>query len=140
MKVVISKIVFDKDTLLIKLSGEIDHHSAKAIREEVDKRLYLHCAKNVIIDLSGIEFMDSSGLGLILGRYTKAVELGGKLKLLNPTENVLKILKLAGTEKLIPIEFKDKTADKGDDDTDGGDNEDNNDKEDKKERREAALS
>lgn len=105
MKAVTGEIKYNNGVLKIKLTGEIDHHSIRVVREEIDKEIFFYRAKTVIIELSGIDFMDSSGLGLILGRYTKVVELGGKLKILNPTDNILKILNLAGTEKIIPIEF-----------------------------------
>lgn len=92
------------DILLIEVSGEIDHHSAKILREKIDRELFMYKAKNVYLDLAEVNFMDSSGLGLILGRYTKVTELGGKLKISNPSPEVSKLLKLAGTEKMIQIE------------------------------------
>lgn len=106
MKAVTCEISYHNGALRVNLIGEIDHHSARTVREEIDKELFFYRAKVVLMDLSGIDFMDSSGLGLILGRYTKVIELGGKLKLLNPSTNVMKILELAGTEKIIPIEFE----------------------------------
>lgn len=106
MKAVTCEIKYDNGVLRIKLIGEIDHHSARTIREEIDKEIYFYRAKTVLMDLSAIDFMDSSGLGLILGRHTKAVELGGKLKLVNPSISVMRILELAGTEKIIPVEFE----------------------------------
>jgi len=105
MKAAKCEMDYNECVLKIKLSGEIDHHSARGVRDEIDRELYFHRAKTVLMDLSGIDFMDSSGLGLILGRYTKVKQLGGKLKLMNPSQNVMKILELAGTEKIIPVEF-----------------------------------
>ena len=96
-------IEYDEGILVIKLAGEIDHHTAKAVREEIDTSLYLYRASTVIIDLAGVAFMDSAGLGLILGRYTKAKELGGRLIVANPEPSVDRILTLAGTGKLITI-------------------------------------
>ena len=93
-----------KDTLYIHIYGEIDHHSAREIRTEIDTKLYEARPGELILDLSSVEFMDSSGLGLILGRYTKASEIGAKFKLLNPTDAVAKILVMSGTDKLIKIE------------------------------------
>ena len=103
MEAVKCKIEYDGGILIVKPSGEIDPHSAKSLREEIDTALYLYRPSTVIIDLAGIGFMDSSGLGLILGRYTKAKELGGRLILANPAPSVERILNLAGTHKLITI-------------------------------------
>lgn len=108
MEALMAKYEIDGDTLTITLSGEIDHHSAKAARVEIDRQLYFYRAKTVLIDLSQVGFMDSSGLGLILGRYTHIKELGGSLKVLNPGQSVKRVLTLAGTEKIIPIVWSDK--------------------------------
>ena len=94
---------YSKDTLTLRVRGEIDHHSAKEVREQADRAICLYRAKEVCLDLSEVEFMDSSGLGLILGRHAKAAELGGRLTVLNPSARVERILTLAGTERLIPI-------------------------------------
>ena len=105
MEVLTAKYEIEEDTLKITLSGEIDHHTAKAIRREIDDRIYLMRAKTVLIDLKNVGFMDSSGLGLILGRYTHVKEAGGALKVLNPNKNAERVLRLAGAEKIIPIIF-----------------------------------
>lgn len=86
------------------IKGEVDHHNAKAIRSKIDDDLYSHHPKELILDLSGVNFMDSSGLGLILGRYTKATDLGIGFKVQHPTPATLKILDLAGTGRIITIE------------------------------------
>lgn len=99
-----TEIIYSNKTLYVKLNGDIDHHSAKYIREEIDRDLYKYQPDTVIMELSAVDFMDSSGLGLILGRYTKVNLLGGILKVANPNERIEEILKMAGTDKLIPIE------------------------------------
>ena len=96
--------------LVITLDGEIDHHSARPLRRKIDEMLYYYRPKLVSLDLSSIVFMDSSGLGLILGRFTLARELGGVLRVVDPSESVQKILDLAGTSRLLKIE---KTVRKG---------------------------
>ena len=63
---------FTGTVLKIKLRGEIDHHSALVLREEADSLIYRFRPQEVAIDLSTIEFMDSSGLGLLLGRYQRS--------------------------------------------------------------------
>ena len=96
--------------LTIMVEGEIDHHSARELRRKIDELLYYYRPKKAALDLSSVTFMDSSGLGLILGRFTLVRELGGELIIMNPGENVSKVLELAGTSRLIKIE---KTAVKG---------------------------
>ena len=92
--------------LTVLVRGEVDHHSAKGLREEIDHAMYLYRPETLALDLSGVDFMDSSGLGLILGRYTKLQTLGGKLVVTRPTSEIRKLLQLAGADKLFPIEEK----------------------------------
>ncbi len=94
----------DGSELKISIDGEIDHHSARDLRRRIDEKLYYYRPKTVALDLSSVSFMDSSGLGLILGRFTLARELGGELRITDPCESVAKILDLAGTSRLIKIE------------------------------------
>ena len=90
--------------LRITLEGEIDHHSAVNIRGRIDAQIEgLHPQKTVM-DLSGIEFMDSSGLGLIMGRYALMQKLGGAFAVKNPNPRIVKIFELAGLEKIVSIE------------------------------------
>ena len=99
-----TQIEYSNKTLYVRPIGDIDHHSAKYMREEIDRELYKYQPQTMIIDLSSVDFMDSSGLGLILGRYTKINMLGGVLKVANPSNKIEEILVLAGTDRLIPIE------------------------------------
>ena len=94
----------ENDVLMISMVGEIDHHSAARIRTEIDAKILKLRPQKTIIELSGIEFMDSSGLGLIMGRYMKMQAVGGALVLKNPNERIVKIFKLAGLEKIVGIE------------------------------------
>lgn len=96
--------------LRIEITGEIDHHTARLLRAKIDESLYYYRAAKVALDLSNVAFMDSSGLGLILGRFTLAKELGGELRIIDPSDSVTKVLDLAGTSRLIKIE---KTTVKG---------------------------
>ena len=94
-----------KDGVLeIKLSGEIDHHSAVSVRADIDSLIFENRPQRTVLDLSDISFMDSSGLGLIMGRYALIKDFGGTLSLRAPTVAVMKILTLAGMERMIKIE------------------------------------
>ncbi len=105
MEVLTAKYEMNEDILKITLAGEIDHHSAKAVRVEIDRQIYFYRAKTVLIDLKNVGFMDSSGLGLILGRYAHVKEAGGVLKVLDPGAGAERVLRLAGAEKIIPIVY-----------------------------------
>lgn len=94
----------EHDTLTVKISGDIDHHSSKELREEIDFEIVRARPKYVVFDLTECEFMDSSGLGLILGRFRKCGEYGCEFKLVNPGVKTMRILRMAGVDKLINIE------------------------------------
>ena len=94
---------FTGTVLKIKLRGEIDHHSAVAVRTAIDDMIRSKRPKELIIDMSAVDFMDSSGLGLIMGRYNTMRELGGSVKVFDPTPATEKIMRLAGMERIINI-------------------------------------
>ena len=98
------EVSFDDSILRIKIKGDIDHHSAKRTREIIDLSIIDKKPLIIILDLSCVDFMDSSGLGLILGRYTIACDIGAKLVLYKPTRRIRKILELAGIERIMEIE------------------------------------
>lgn len=98
-------LVLSGDTLTVFLTGEIDHHSAAAVREAIDREICRLRPKKTVLDLSGIDFMDSSGLGLIMGRIALMRELSGEAVLKNPTDKVLRIVRLSGLERMIKIIF-----------------------------------
>ena len=91
-------------SLEVKLMGEIDHHNAVNVRSDIDELIFELRPQKVVLDLSEISFMDSSGLGLIMGRYALIKDFGGTLSLRAPTVAVMKILTLAGMERMIKIE------------------------------------
>ena len=98
------------DVLTVKLNGEIDHHTAKEIRGEIDRQILFYKPREVLLDLGQVGFMDSSGLGLIMGRYNRITELGGTLKIGNPGRNAVRMMKMSGADKLIPIVFTERKS------------------------------
>ena len=91
------------EELVVHVGGEIDHHSAVEVRTEVDARIIATSPKRVLLELSAVDFMDSSGLGLIMGRFALVKQYGGTLAVLDPSPAVVKIMKLAGMERMITI-------------------------------------
>ena len=86
--------------LTVWLSGELDHHAARDVREQVDAAIERSAAKTVRLDFSGVTFMDSSGIGLIMGRYRLLQSRGGNLLVVGASERLLRVMKLAGLNKL----------------------------------------
>jgi stage II sporulation protein AA (anti-sigma F factor antagonist) len=93
----------EERSLTITLKGEIDHHGAKGLREEIDKEIKKTTPKTLIMDMSAITFCDSSGLGLIMGRYKTVTEYGGELFIKSPAESAKKMILLSGMDRLIKI-------------------------------------
>ncbi|MBP5289777.1 MAG: STAS domain-containing protein [Clostridia bacterium] len=91
------------EDLVVRVLGDVDHHTSLGLREEIDRQMTAAAPRRLVLDLSGTEFMDSSGLGLILGRYRKAREAGCELVLLRPTPAILRILRLAGVDGMLTI-------------------------------------
>jgi stage II sporulation protein AA (anti-sigma F factor antagonist) len=88
-------------TLVVRIYGELDHHSAALVRESADRELIRTGAVNIAFDFSNVTFMDSSGIGVIMGRYKTARALGGKVIICGASDAVRRIIKMSGTEKLI---------------------------------------
>ncbi len=97
------KLIGEKKTLLIKITGELDHHIATKIKEEADKLMLTTNAINVIFDFSEMTFMDSSGIGTIMGRYKKSRALGGKTIAYGVNSDTLRIIKMSGMDKVIKL-------------------------------------
>lgn len=90
--------------LTVSLNGELDHHGAAAARREIDAIIEGTSPKRVVLGLDKINFCDSSGLGLIMGRYKKALSVGAVLTIADPSAAVERIIKLAGLTEIIKTE------------------------------------
>lgn len=89
------------NTLYVMLPEEIDHYRTPVLSEQIDRELMYGDVDNVVFDFSRTSFMDSSGIGLLVGRYRKLKSLGGQLYLQNVNGQMAKILQLSGVEKFI---------------------------------------
>lgn len=96
--------------LCLRLSGDIDHHAVASVRKEIDALIVKNRPKTLIMDLEKIDFMDSSGLGFVLGRLRKMNDIGGGLLVLNPAPRVNDMLKMAGADKLLKIAYSESTG------------------------------
>ena len=88
------------DALVIRIRGEIDHHSAVSVRAGVDDVLAARQPERVFLDLSGVDFMDSSGLGLILGRLAVCRHFDCQMHLTGADERMLRIFRMAGLARV----------------------------------------
>jgi stage II sporulation protein AA (anti-sigma F factor antagonist) len=87
--------------LIIRLNEELDHHNAIQIRKKADRMIERNYIKNIIFDFSGAEFMDSAGIGVIMGRYKKVIFIGGSIAVANVSSPIDRIFRLSGLYKII---------------------------------------
>jgi len=86
--------------LIVFLEGELDHGTAAGIRAEIDNQLRDRKISELVVDMGGLTFMDSSGIGLILGRYKIMAGRGGKIMISRPGKRFDKILDMSGVYDL----------------------------------------
>ena len=94
------EIIRQADQLTVKLSGELDHHTAGEVRDRIDRAVLQQRSQHLVLDFSGLTFMDSSGIGLIMGRYRLIRSLGGALLVQGASPRLETVIRLAGVEKL----------------------------------------
>lgn len=97
------KIINDENKLTAVLSGEIDHHIAKELRRDIDFAVREFQPEELVLDFAEVDFMDSSGIGLVMGRYKLMKETGGKVIVKNPQNQIKKVMRLSGIDKLAAI-------------------------------------
>lgn len=90
----------------VAVSGEIDHHNVAIIRYEADEAIQSALAPNVRIDFGDVTFMDSSGIGFVMGRYRIVNSYGGNVEVVNLTDRIYSMMKLAGLDKLVTLRKK----------------------------------
>lgn len=105
-----ARIFYEEKRISVFLEGEIDHHSAAIIRAGIDDALFVNRPSELVLDFGNITFMDSSGIGLVMGRYKIMKSLGGKVILASLSGSNEKLMKLAGLERLENIEFMEAAA------------------------------
>ena len=95
---------YEEDKLLVfKISDEIDDHNVQKIRGKVDYEIERYMPKRIVFDFDSVSFMDSAGIGLMIGRYKFATMLGAKVEMINVQGNVKRIFEMSGILRLIPI-------------------------------------
>ena len=89
------------NTLTVKLRGELDHSVAAGVRAELDELILDPGVRRLVFDLNGLEFMDSSGIGLIIGRYKLMARRGGSVAVRSPGRRVDRIFQMSGLYQLV---------------------------------------
>ncbi len=90
------------EILIACLRGDVDHHSAAPIRQTIDQSMKAFGCRDLVLDFSGVDFMDSSGIGVALGRYKKLRKSGGRIRISGCSEYIEKLLDMAGVFSIIP--------------------------------------
>ena len=97
-------------TLTLRVTEEIDQHTADRIRRKLDSEIEIYSPRKLVFDFNGIEFMDSSGIGMVLGRYKLVKMLGGTFEIINVNKRLKRIFDMSGVSRIIDI--KDEESEK----------------------------
>ncbi len=97
------EIELRQSILLVRLKGELDHHQAGRMREEVDREIASHPSGALLFNLRGLTFMDSSGVGALLGRYRKISATGGRMAVCEAPAAISRITEISGLARVIPF-------------------------------------
>lgn len=93
-----------KDSILcVRIDGELDHHTSEMLRKAVDEELQKGNYKHLVLNLEHLSFMDSSGLGVILGRYKQITNNGGEMVVCSITPPIKRLLEMSGLFKIIRL-------------------------------------
>lgn len=98
------RVVAEDKLVTAYLSGEIDHHSAREMREEIDSAVERVQPETLVLDFKEVTFMDSSGIGLVLGRYKLVSAMNGQVELCSIAGQLRKVMRLAGLDRLVKFE------------------------------------
>ncbi|MGC4376425.1 anti-sigma F factor antagonist [Fictibacillus sp. Mic-4] len=100
-----------KDNVLcIRLEGELDHHTADLLRNKVNETLEESAIRHIVLNLEGLDFMDSSGLGVILGRYKQIKSQNGEMVVCAISPSVKRLFEMSGLFKIVRLEENEKYA------------------------------
>jgi stage II sporulation protein AA (anti-sigma F factor antagonist) len=89
--------------LIIRIDGDIDHHTCAEIRSQIDNEINKKNPKNIIFDMKNVNFMDSSGIGVVIGRYKLIMGNGGIAAMINVKPQIKRVYDICGLKKIIPI-------------------------------------
>ena len=94
--------------LMVEITEEIDHHETDKIRRKIDNEITRYMPRKTVLDFNRVSFMDSAGIGMIIGRYKMMKLIGGELEIENVRDNVQRILEMSGIMKIIKCRIGDR--------------------------------
>jgi len=97
------KYLEEDKLLMVEITEEIDHHTTEKIRRRVDYEIGRLLPKRTIFDFNKVSFMDSAGIGMLIGRYKLAKMLGGTVEMINVNKNIKKVFEISGILNIINI-------------------------------------
>ena len=98
-----SQYLKEDKQLIFKINEDIDECVAQKIRRKLDNEIERYMPRKIIFDFSNVQFMDSAGIGMVLGRYKMMKMLGGKLEMVNVSPMLRKVFEMSGITKICPI-------------------------------------
>lgn len=105
-----STFIMKEEILIVRISGELDHHEASLLRTQWQNELKENEVKHVILNLAEVGFMDSSGIGVVLGRYKEITAFGGELVICSVNDSLKRIFEMSGLFKIIRLEQNEQLA------------------------------
>lgn len=99
-----------ENTLIVRLQGELDHHTADRVKTQIEQAIESTQCRHIILCLKGLSFMDSSGLGVILGRYNQIKARGGRMIVCNVNPAIYRLFEMSGLFKILSIEDNEQLA------------------------------
>ncbi len=105
-----TKIDTNGEVLIVRLNDELDHHSAAQIREQIDNIVLQGSVRKIVFDFTNVGFMDSSGIGIIMGRFKLMQAIGGEVTAFGFSQQLDKLITMSGIKKIVKIYSEEKDA------------------------------
>ncbi|OGX61632.1 MAG: anti-sigma F factor antagonist [Paenibacillus sp. RIFOXYA1_FULL_44_5] len=99
-----------RHTLIVRLLGELDHHTAESVKQQMEAAMLRSDCRNIVLSLKDLSFMDSSGLGVIIGRYKQIAAKGGKMVVCDANPAVYRLFELSGMFKILAFQETERQA------------------------------
>nr|WP_128894571.1 anti-sigma F factor antagonist [Longirhabdus pacifica] len=100
----------NRQAVIVRLKGELDHHTASMVKQKMEEALDRENSCHIILSLKDLKFMDSSGLGVIIGRYKQVKDKGGKMVVCDINPQIYRLFEMSGLFKILNIEQNESNA------------------------------